>query len=166
MIEIYDNIFVGDQNDYESKVKSQTGWAVIHACKEPYHRQALGYSGRAASKNHPEYLFAIRGEHLILNLVDVDNPDWISPIIINRAVEFISEAHKNSKPILIHCNQGLSRSAGIGLIYLAHIGQLNNMSFEDAEEEYQLIYPSYSPAKGMREFIRNNWKKYTTVEGV
>ena len=58
MIEIYPNLFVGDQGDYEYQVKGQDGWAVVHACKEPYHRQLLGYRTRGAPKGHPEYLYA------------------------------------------------------------------------------------------------------------
>lgn len=165
MIEICKNLFVGDQNDYEFNVKTHDRWAVIHACKEPYHRQALGYSGRAASKDHPEYLFTIRGNRLILNLVDVDNPDWISPIIVDKAIEFIDEARRNSKKVLLHCNQGMSRSAGIGFLYLAHIGVFKDMSFEDAEVQYRSIYPPYNPARGMREFIKMNWNQYKILGG-
>lgn len=116
MIEIYKNIFVGNELDYEQTVKYRDGWAVVHACKEPYHRQALGYTGRAASKTHPEYLVARRGDRLILNLVDVDNPDWINPVIIDAAIEFIDNALKKGEYVLVHCNQGMSRSAGIGFL--------------------------------------------------
>jgi len=91
MIEIYKNLFIGNQDDYEIRVRAQANWAVVHACKEPYHRQALGYKGRGAPKNHPEYLLAKRENEnkIILNLVDVDNPDWINPIIIDEALRFI-----------------------------------------------------------------------------
>jgi hypothetical protein len=68
------NPFVGDQSDFESIMPQLDGWAVVHPFKEPYHRQALGYTGRAAARNHPEYLVARRGLRLILNMVDVDNP--------------------------------------------------------------------------------------------
>jgi len=70
MIEVYLNLFVGDQSDYEINVATQEGWAVVHACKEPYHRQALGYRVRGAPKDHPEYLVARRGNRLILNIVE------------------------------------------------------------------------------------------------
>lgn len=73
MIERYSDLFVGNQDDYESNVKYKANWAVVHACKEPYHRLALGYSSKAAPKNHPEYLFAKRTNRLILNLVDADD---------------------------------------------------------------------------------------------
>jgi len=60
MTEIHPNLFIGNENDYEFKVKNREGWNIIHACKEPCHRQTLGYSGRGAPKGHPEYLMAKR----------------------------------------------------------------------------------------------------------
>lgn len=160
MKEIYTGVYVGNQEDFENRVKGLPDWCVVHACKEPYHRQALGYTSRAADKSHPEYLFAIRDSSLILNLVDVDNPDWISPSIIDKAINFIDGSLADKKKVLIHCNQGMSRSAGIGLLYLAHIGLYNNCTFEIAEDKYRQIYPAYNPARGMRQFIKNNWSKY------
>jgi hypothetical protein len=51
MIEIHPNLYIGHQGDYEYQVKGQDGWAVVHACKEPYHRQLLGYTSRGAPMN-------------------------------------------------------------------------------------------------------------------
>ncbi len=53
MIEIHPNLYVGHQGDYEYLVQGQDGWAVVHACKEPYHRNLLGYTTRGAPKDHP-----------------------------------------------------------------------------------------------------------------
>jgi len=77
MIEIVTNLFIGSQDDYELTVRHETGWRVIHACKEPYHRQALGYRGQGAPRNDPEYLVAVRGERLMLNMVDVTDPSFL-----------------------------------------------------------------------------------------
>ena len=57
MKEAYPNLFVGSQTDYESNPKMFDNWFVVHACKEPYHRNALGYTGRSAPKDSPYYLF-------------------------------------------------------------------------------------------------------------
>lgn len=159
MIEITHNLYVGNQEDYELNIRFKPDWLVIHACKEPYHRQALGYTGRAASKSHPEYLIAKRGNRLILNLVDVDDVNYISPMIIDTALKYIGENIEERK-ILLHCNQGHSRSAIIGLLYMAQAGLLSSKTFEMAEQEYLKIYPAYAPAKGMRDYARINWNKY------
>ena len=158
MKEIYPNLHIGSQEDYESIVKFQDDWFVIHACKEPYHRQALGYSGRSVSKDHPEYLIVYRGEHLILNLIDADNPDYIPKPIIDEAIKTI---HNNiqKKKVFVHCNQGMSRSATIGLLYLKVVHAIND-DFAEAEKEYLQIYPWYNPGNGMRMFAAKNWINY------
>jgi hypothetical protein len=40
VIEVFGNLFVGSQDD-EASIRGQDGWLVIHACKDPYHRQTL-----------------------------------------------------------------------------------------------------------------------------
>lgn len=129
MKEIYPNLHIGSQDDYENIVRNQDGWYVIHACKEPYHRQALGYTGRSAPKEHPEYLIAYRGNHLILNLVDASDPAYIPKEIIDEAIKAIGVNIVNHK-VFVHCNQGQSRSAEIGLLYLHRIGGINAEVFE------------------------------------
>ncbi len=160
MVEIMKNLYIGSESDYEMHVKQQDGWAIVHACKEPYHRLAVGYTGRACPKEHPEYLLARRGNRLMLNLVDVENPDWIHPTIVDTAIQFVDENLAHGKKVLIHCNQGLSRSAGLGMLYLAHVGIFAEVDFAGAEEQYRRIYPAYAPAGGMRGYVFCNWARY------
>jgi predicted protein tyrosine phosphatase len=159
MIEITKNLYVGSQDDYELNVKFQPNWFVIHACKEPYHRQALGYTGRATANTHPEYLIAERSNRLILNLVDVANPKYIAKEIVDKAIATIDE-NIATKKILLHCNQGMSRSATIGLLYLHHTGVISTNDFNEAEDEYLKLYPEYNPANGMRVFAETYWDNY------
>jgi len=159
MIEIIPNLYIGSQDDYELNVKFLPDWYVIHACKEPYHRQALGYSGRAVANTHPEYLIAERDNRLILNLVDAADPKYIAKEIIDKAVAAIDE-NINSRKVLLHCNQGMSRSATIGLLYLHHIGIISTSFFKEAETEFKNLYPLYMPGNGMRVFAEQNWDYY------
>ena len=159
MKEITNNLFIGSQEDYELNVKFQPDWFVIHACKEPYHRQALGYTGRAVANTHPEYLIAERGNRLILNLVDVEDPKYIVKEIIDKAILTIDEKIK-AKKTLVHCNQGMSRSATIGLLYLHYSGIISTDNFKKAEIKYLKLYPNYNPANGMRTFAELNWNNY------
>jgi len=160
MIEIYHNLFIGTELDYENTVKGQIGWRVVHACKEPYHRALLGYSGRGAPKDHPEYFFAIRGDRLFLNLVDANDPAYIPDVIIDKALSFIGETLKADNKCLVHCNLGESRSPSIGFLYLASKSLIPTGSFAEAEKEYMKLYPRYFPKNGIRGFIQNNWDKY------
>ena len=154
-------IFVGNQADYENTVAFQEGWMILHACKEPYHREALGYKGRAAPRTHPEYLIARRGNRLILNMVDVSNPNYFDKEMIDAGLNFIDEAIQKSMKILIHCNQGESRAPSIALLYLAtRVGSLPIESLQIAEAEFRKIYPEYDPKPGIYGFLELNWRNY------
>lgn len=160
MIEIIKNLYIGNANDYEQHVKGNGNWSIVHACKEPYHRNALGYSGRSVSSSHPEYLIAIRGNRLILNLVDPPNPRFIPKEIIDNALRFIEKNLKQNRKVLVHCNQGESRSPSIGMLYLAIKNKISNSSLEDAEREFKNIYPRYNPGNGVRGYMKTNWDTY------
>jgi len=160
MVEICKNLFIGNADDYEQNVREQEGWRVIHACKDPYHRKLLGYSGKGAPKDHPEYLKAIRGNCLFLNLVDAHDSKYIPKEIIDTAIQFIDASLKEERPCLVHCNLGESRSPSIGFLYLASKGLLKSKDFSEAEKEFKLIYPGYNPKSGIRGFIINNWDSY------
>jgi predicted protein tyrosine phosphatase len=158
MTEVYPGLFVGEQASYESGVRAESDWAVVHACKEPYHRQALGYRGRAAPKNHPEYLIARRDNRLILNLVDADDPAYIPADIMDAAVMFIHEHLSAGRRVLVHCNQGLSRSPAIAMLYLGtHTDRLSRDSFEQALTSFRGLYPPFTPARGVLGFLRGRW---------
>jgi len=116
MIEVSPNLFVGSAADYEFKVRDQAGWCVVHACKEPYHRQALGYSGRAAPSSHPEYLVARRGDRLILNFVDASDPKYVPRELVDAALEFMHARLAEDSRVLVHCNQGESRAPTLALL--------------------------------------------------
>ena len=161
MVEIHTGVWVGDENDYLNTVMRQDGWAVVHACKEPYHRQALGYTGRGAPKNHPEYLVARRDKRLILNLVDVDDPAFIRREIVDAAVAFIDERLQAGQTVLVHCNQGRSRGPTIGFLYLvAHTDRLSTLSYDDAVADFRRIYPPFQPARGMAVFSKIEFDSY------
>lgn len=160
MIEIYPRLWIGNEHDYETGVKGKPEWVIVHACKEPYHRQLLGYTSRGAPKDHPEYLIARRENRLFLNLVDAPNPAFFDKRIIDAALKFIEEGLQNQKEVLVHCNLGESRSPTIGLLYLAtHTDRLPK-DLEAAEYTFRQIYPYYNPSTGIRGFMRQNWKIY------
>ncbi len=165
MIEIISNLFIGHQGDYEHQVKEQDGWAIVHACKEPYHRQLLGYTVRGAPKGHPEYFFGERGDRLYLNLVDAPNPAHIPKAIIDKAMAFIHEKLWKSLKVLVHCNQGESRSPGIGFLYLlGHTDALPKTSLDEALAAFQKVYPTFRPGGGIAGFIAQHWSEYAEGE--
>lgn len=159
MVRIYPNLYVGNSID-EENIRYQNNWKCVSACKEPYHRNALGYSDVSAPRNHPEYLFAYRGNSLILNLIDSDNPKYIIKSIIDEAISFVDKSLLDGHKVLIHCNEGKSRGPSIGLWYLVcKTNTLPKSSLQDAVKSFRELYPNYYPKAGMYGFLRLNWDK-------
>lgn len=160
MHEIAPRVWVGSQADFMTLGEDADGWAFVHACKEPHHRQALGYAGRAAPKDHPEYLMAIRNHRIMLNIVDVDDPAYIRAEIIDAALAHMRTAVLDGLSVLCHCNEGKSRGPTIGMLYLA---PSLPEDFDEAEQVYTTLVPDYAPRNGVRQFARDNWEKYRTT---
>ena len=161
MREVYPNLFVGSMNDYETIVSSQTGWAVVHACKEPYHRKAVGYWLWSAPKSHPEYLLARRENRLMLCLLDLPVSFFIKKEMIDQVFDIIDEMRATGLKVMVHCVAGRSRSPSLTLLYLAtRLHVLPTGSLEAAEEQFRYLYPGYRPGRGIREHIRRYWRQY------
>ena len=157
MKEVYKNLFVGSQVDFESNMKMFDDWYVVHACKEPYHRQALGYTGRAAPKESPHYLFLYNDKnHLILNMVDTDSPVFFRDEMINEAIVYIIKGLVNGKHVLIHCNQGESRAPSLALLALRKMGVFKG-TFSESIILFRNSYPGYNPKSGIYNYIRIHW---------
>ncbi|MCP1994321.1 dual specificity protein phosphatase [Flavobacterium sp. HSC-61S13] len=158
MREIDKNLFVGNLIDYEN-MQFDEDYYFVQACKEPCHRKALGYTGRSADESHPEYLIARRERKIILNMIDPPTGKYFENLMFEHSLIFIDENLKNGKKVLIHCNQGISRSPSIGLLYLATKGKIRNENFSLAEEDFIKLYPNYAPS-GIKFFLTLNWKHY------
>ena len=90
-----------------------------------------------------------------INLLGYDtfNPTEVVP-------EFTADLGlKKGEKVLIHCNQGISRSPSIGLLYLAVKGIIKNENYNIAKEDFIKIYPKYEPS-GIKEFLEINWCNY------
>ena len=199
-VQVFPGLFVGTQSDYESGLHLSTNdgrwgrqileWAFIHAAKEPYHREFLGYTGRAAPKDDPEYLFARRGFRLALNLVDAPDPAYIPKVVIDAALAFIDEHGAKGRNVFIHCNMGVSRAPSIAFLWMATKGlfpdhQLNcalhGLTKKELRDSHDLKgicdcggvscaqkmeifksvkYPNFNPGDGMRGFLEKHWKGY------
>lgn len=156
MEEVAENLFVGDDSD----CVRASEMAVVHACKHPCHQDELEYSG-SLSQDHPEYLVASRDSNLFLNIVDMDRElshDFTEPIV-TAALDFI-EVHIDSREVLVHCNQGQSRSPAIAMLFLAkRKDDLPDSSYEDAKQEFREIYPLFRPGSGVDAYLGDYWHK-------
>lgn len=154
MEEIYTNLFIGSKYDCKN-----FDLAVIHACKT-CHKNILGYKNKL-SPDHKNYLiYQDNDQNLYLNLVDMTSellPQYTDPIM-QIALEFI-ESHIKEKAVLIHCDQGMSRSPSIGLLYLALNKIIPSDDYISAKKEFEKRYPSFNPGNGITKYLQNNWKK-------
>ena len=163
MKEILSGLYIGDDNDAEKLLHNDElseSWAIVHACKEPYHRNLLGYKGRGAPKDSPEYLFAERGNRLYMNIVDAPKSIFFDKSMIDKALDFIEKRMSVGMKVLVHCNEGFSRSPSLGLLYLVKNYQIEGDTLEDVEAEFLKLYPAYNPASGIRGFVEENWHLY------
>jgi predicted protein tyrosine phosphatase len=163
MIQVHPSLWIGSAADYESKVITgnaldRAGWAVVQAAKDPYHRAALGYTTRNAPKSNPEHLVAQRGNRLILNMIDAAYPAAFNAGAIHQALSFTAKSLATGLTVLIHCNQGRSRSPSLAMLYLhATTAAYDSLSFQQAESRFMATYRAYAPAAGIRTFVANHW---------
>lgn len=162
MIAITDKIHIG--TDRHCSFGSSDDWAIIHACKHPCHVKAVGYKGNL-SKHHPNYLILEKDKHLVLNMVDMErelHPAFTNPIM-EASMNFIGKYIDDNK-ILIHCNQGQSRSPSIAMVHLAKSGVISNSSFTNAAKEFKEMYQPYLPGKGVAAYMNRNWEYLMNIE--
>lgn len=151
-------LYVGSDDDFTEAAKR--GYAVLTCAKDgPHgHRSMLSYSGMAAPKG-PKYLHTEDGQHMALNLIDVDDPAFIPEAAIETGLRFVHKHIMDGQCVLIHCNAGQSRGPTLALLFLRTVGELP-YGFPTAEKVFRSMYPDYRPAAGMRGFAREHWKKF------
>lgn len=155
MKEVFERLYVGDDADCE---RVDAEWAVVHACKHPCHQTGVGYSGNL-SQEHPEYLVAERERDLYLNLVDMDRPldHGFTEPIMTAALDFI-EDQRSARDVLVHCNQGMSRSPAMALLYLTkRAGAVPDTDYQTARDVFVDRYPRFQPGNGVETYLQQYW---------
>lgn len=159
MRKISENIYVGNQDDYYSIKLGE--WAVVHACKDPFHKELVGYRGNLP-KEHPDYPYKEVKNRLALNLVDMENPydpNWYNHYlnVFIYTMKFIDRKLSEGKNILIHCNQGESRGPSIGMLYMAYKGFFEYKDYDYTKAEFLKLYPEFLPKRNITENIKACW---------
>lgn len=154
MKEIYKNLFIGSISDCKF-----FDTAIVHACKT-CHRNILGYRNKLLKEDKNYLIYQNNDNNLYLNLVDMEReflPEYTDPIM-QTALQFI-ENHIKKTPVLIHCDQGMSRSPSIGLLYLAINEIIPNNNYASAKKEFEKLYPLFNPGNGITKYLQNNWDR-------
>lgn len=128
--------------------------AVVHACKEPCHREVVGYD-KKIDPSHPDYLSYERGNHLYLNMIDPPVP-LFQAATFKRFFEFV-DRHIIARRVVIHCNQGMSRAPSLALLYMAkRLQLLPDTDFNAARRVFEHTFP-YAPGKGIETYLTTEW---------
>jgi len=165
MIQVLENLYCGSEQDFygvlSHKYYDENQWAFVQCAKDPFHRAMVGYIGRSCPTDSPEYLVAVRGERMALNMVDANHPMYFTKSMIDGALAFIDTALKNGRNVLVHCNQGASRAPSICLLYMATCRKVwGECTIEEAADEFCQLYPNYIPHMGIWRHIQNFWSEY------
>lgn len=144
------------------------GVAIVHSCKEPCHRRVLGYSGRGAPEDDPEYLIAERKnpDALYLNLIDPDHADYIPREIMDTAVRWVLRMLREGRPVVIHCDQGKSRAPALALLVLLEKGRYPRpadraLGYAELEAAFkERVYPDFQPGRGVRDYLNLHWGRH------
>lgn len=132
-------------------------FSVVHACKEPCHRHAVGYEVRSLESHHPHYLAIEKPHHLYLNMIDPPVP-LFKPQSFDLFFDFV-DREITKRPVLIHCNKGESRAPSLALLYMAkRLRLLPDNSYQAAADSFSARFP-YKPGKGIATYLQENWQK-------
>jgi hypothetical protein len=159
MREVTLNLFVG--NDEDVAIAKEKGMRIIHACKTS-HKKELGYEGNLSNTDanyliyHPKK--SEKPEELFLNMVDMKRPlmsKFTNPIM-KAAFTFIDD-HITKGEILVHCNQGVSRSPMIAMLWMASGGKFTTDTYTTAKQEFMEMYPEFNPGAGIESYARKHY---------
>lgn len=155
MREVHPGVFV--ESEYACR-PGDSDLAVVHGCKHPCHKRAVGYSNKLPS-SHEHYLFLKADFDLYLNIIDPDKPIFKAEVFA-AALRFSREHAEQGRHLLFHCNQGHSRAPSLALLHLAkNLGVINATSYELATGEFITLCPWYRPGLGIRRFLSQNWRE-------
>ena len=166
---IHSQLFIGDDDDAHRTIRTMRqgkeatswvtepikGWAIVHAAKSPWHTKLLGYSG-AAPEGHPERWWADRDRETYLNLVDSPQQyDAIVMPIVQHGSRRIGDYLSDGLNVLVHCNQGMSRSPAVVLWWMGQ--QPVSTTFEESLAKLQVDHPYVRTDTGIMSMIKEHW---------
>jgi len=145
------NLFFGDLT---AGHRAPSNSAIVHACKDPCHKQALGYD-KQLDNGHPDYLGRVKGTHLYLNMIDPPVP-LFKREMFKMFFDFVDEQIAQ-RPVVIHCNQGKSRAPSLTLLYMAkRMKLLPDTDYLAARRAFEQKY-AYEPGKGIETYLSTEW---------
>lgn len=157
MREVGTNIFVGQAR--EANILNKDNWSLL-GVTNTYHYLIHGWVRGGKYTDNRCYIIHEEPGLMSVNWVDAAAKffDYKGEGVKNfkKILDFIE---RQEKPVLIFCDQGMSRSPSVAMVYLAkRLHSIPSGSFEEALHAFLDIYPSYSPG-GIADFIKAHWEE-------
>ncbi|MBN1969754.1 MAG: dual specificity protein phosphatase family protein [Candidatus Delongbacteria bacterium] len=154
-------LFLGSINDVA--FTNNKDWAIVHAT-QTMHYKIFGWNRTTnkPDKNHPNYIYYENDNICSLNWVDGEAKlfNWSGTKTFIKILDFIDRWIIDRK-VLVHCDQGISRSPSVCMLYLAkRIHLISNRSYNEAKNEFFNIYLNYKPG-GIGDYIEMHWDEIT-----
>lgn len=151
-VKVHDAIFVGNASDTYKFAGS-----ILHCARDPWFEEARN---RYPVYRNP-FAIEIAYNELALNMVDAQHPKYFSDEMVNAGLDFITERLAEGDPVLCHCNMGVSRSPSMAFLWMFEHGFLDD-EFRYAVPQFKDIYPSWMPANGIWQYLKNRCDKQTS----
>lgn len=157
------NLYYCAKEEYEDFISKNDCWCTsfLLCAKNPFHMDIVGYKGNL-DKSDLEYLYAYRPmQHLMaLNMIDAPDSKFFSDKMIDKGLLFINDEMVEGNDVIVVCNQGMSRSPTMCLMYLMKHGDIpKEKSFNEVREEYIKIAPEWNPSPGILKYCISFWNK-------
>lgn len=155
MREIRHGLFVGDDAACQEGTEAR---AVVHACKRPCYKDAIGGAG-TLPHDHPDRYGVDDDYDQYLHLVDREQPRYHLDVF-EVFFGFARRHWEDDRDLLIHCNSGRSRSSALALLFLAGVtGDVPDGSFQQAGRAYADLDPAARPGTGLRRYLLDHWNE-------
>jgi len=131
--------------------------SMVHACKTPCHDYAVATFGHLIPKSERHLSCEIEN-NLFLNMIDARTPDKFSIDMFNAAMDFMWRSFEDKRHIVVHCNQGASRSPMLCMLFMAKRLRLFRESdclqtMLDFGKQFL-----FDPSDGIVRFVGGAWK--------
>lgn len=155
---VHHGLFVGGGYDVPRFAGS-----VLHCARDPWFKDAQEFRGAIFGRTSEGIKISARISYneMALNMVDARTPDYFPDEMIDAGLNFITERMAEGDPVLVHCNQGLSRGPSMAFLWMWEHGFLEN-EFRYALPQYRTLYPDYSPGNGVFQYLKARCEKDLT----
>jgi hypothetical protein len=148
-IQVYPGLFVGPGIDARTFYGN-----ILHCAKEPWYVDGLKNQGVPVCSN----VLRTNAREMALNMIDAEKASFFPDEMINAGLDFITDTFAEGESILLHCNQGISRSPSMAFLWMFEHGFLDK-EFRYAVPQFKKIYKDWGPANGIWDYLKARCEK-------